>query len=78
VLVMTWRTAMVKVTEPVVRSRICTAVAVPAAAWRAWSRWARTPGMSAARARAAYRPLLAMGRSPASQAAGGCRQDQVP
>jgi len=78
VLVMTWRTAMVKLTEPVVRSLICTAVAAPAAAWRAWSRWARTPGMSAARARAAYRPLLAMGRSPASQAAGGCRQDQVP
>src|SRR5579863_1485826 len=73
---MTCRMVTVTVTEPGVRSRICILLVVAAAVWRAAVRWARTPGVPAAWARAGYSEAAAMGRSLASQAAGDCRQDQ--
>src|SRR5215472_13586934 len=73
---MTWRTVTVRVTEPGVRSRMRTALVVAVAVWRAAVRWARTPGVPAAWARAGYSGPAAMGCSRASQAAGACRQDQ--
>src|SRR6266702_4587860 len=75
-LVMTCRTVTEIVTEPGVRSRIWSALVVAAAVCRAALRWARTPGVPAARARAGSSELAAMGRSLASQAAGDCCQDQ--
>jgi hypothetical protein len=75
-LVMTCRTVTATVTEPGVRSRICSAVAVAEAACRVVSRWARMPGVSAAWTRAGRSSAAAWGSSRASQAAGDCRQDQ--
>ena len=76
VLVMTCRTVTATVTEPGVRSRICPAVAVAVATCRVASRWARTPGVPAAWARAGRSSAAAWGSSRASQAAGDWRQDQ--
>src|SRR5690348_6884728 len=76
VLAVTWRTVTAMVTEPGVRSRICLAVTVAVAACRVAWRWARTPGVPAARARAGRNPAAAWGSSRASQAAGDWRQDQ--
>src|SRR6185437_8779686 len=70
------RTPTVTVTDPGVRSRMAAEVTVAVAACRAAARWARMPGVPAASARAGYREAAAIGRSVASQAAGGCRQDQ--
>src|SRR5437660_1545883 len=47
-----------------------------AATWRAAARRARTPRSPAAWARAGSSEAAAIGRSAASHAAGGCRQDQ--
>ncbi len=74
--VMTWVAVTVMVTEPGVRSRMARAVTVARAPWRVAARWARMLGVPAAWARAGFSVAAAMGCSVASQAAGGCRQDQ--